>query len=67
MFTLFLLCLDHLQGEYLRVISNAVSKIVTALFHDTLDPSIIYALEQVAPSQILENRKGSYELVNLIS
>ncbi|KAK6591817.1 hypothetical protein H4I96_12094 [Botrytis cinerea] len=66
-FNSFLLCLDDLQGEYLRGISNAISQAVTALFHDTLDPSILYALEQVEPSQILKNRKISYELVNLIS
>ncbi|KAF7945587.1 hypothetical protein EAE96_010354 [Botrytis aclada] len=66
-FNSFLLCLDDLQGKYLRRISNAISQAVTALFHDTLDPSILYALEQVEPSQILKNRKISYELVNLIS
>ncbi|KAF5876301.1 putative ribonuclease iii protein [Botrytis fragariae] len=66
-FNSFLLCLDDLQGEYLRGISNAISQAVTALFHNMLDPSIIYALEQVEPSQILKNRKISYGLVNLIS
>ncbi|KAF7920912.1 hypothetical protein EAE99_007764 [Botrytis elliptica] len=66
-FNSFLLCLDDLQGKYLRGINNAISQAVTALFHDTLDPSKIYALEQVEPSQILKNRKISYELVNLIS
>ncbi|PQE09029.1 Ribonuclease III protein [Rutstroemia sp. NJR-2017a BBW] len=66
-FASFLLCLDHLQGEYLRAISNTVSKIVTALFHNTLDPSTVYGLEQVEPSKLLENGRGSYGLVNLIS
>ncbi|KAK8900818.1 hypothetical protein QC760_010582 [Botrytis cinerea] len=66
-FNSFLLCLDDLQGEYLRGISNAISQAVTALFHDTLDPLIVYALEQVEPSQIFKNRKISHELVNLIS
>ncbi|PQE33780.1 Ribonuclease III protein [Rutstroemia sp. NJR-2017a WRK4] len=66
-FASFLLCLDHLQGEYLRTISNTVSEIVTALFHNTLDPSTVYALEQVEPSKLLENGRGSYGLVNLIS
>ncbi|KAK6601217.1 hypothetical protein H4I96_06558 [Botrytis cinerea] len=66
-FNSFLLCLDDLQGKYIRGISNAISQAVTAIFHDTLDPLVVYALEQVEPSQILKNRKISYELVNMIS
>ncbi|PQE08185.1 RNAse iii protein [Rutstroemia sp. NJR-2017a BBW] len=62
-----ILGLLHLPGDYLRSISKAVSEIVSALFYDTLDSSMVYALEKVEPLKILENGRGSHEFVNLIS
>ncbi|KAF4632573.1 hypothetical protein G7Y89_g5549 [Cudoniella acicularis] len=65
-FKSFVVYLKQVQGDHLCATSNAVSNAVTALFRAPF-PSIIFALEQVESSKILEFPKGSQVLLSLIS
>lgn len=62
----FVRLLEKYQGDYLRQLSDAVAGIVHSIFSGPLPPSKTFTIEVVEQAQILEQPKGSSQLLRLI-
>lgn len=62
----FVRLLDQSQGYILHPFSKAASDIVDSIFRGTLDPSRTFIIEYVERTRILEQPKGSPELLKLL-
>ncbi|OCL08487.1 hypothetical protein AOQ84DRAFT_293047 [Glonium stellatum] len=65
-FNKFVHVLNHHQGEMLRSFSNAVEPIVKSVFYGGMSLRSPLPIENVQQQQILEQPKGSVELLDLL-
>jgi len=59
--------LDQFQGHLLRNFGNAIHDVVDGIFRGTLDHSNSFAIENLKRTQIIQQPKGSPQLLSLLS